>query len=225
MRERRFVLAMVLIAVAILLFGLTLAYAGQVTTTTVPAGSALKLQPVAVTSETVRVNWSDAPRGTHVYLTTATQNCTQPSGVVGTANGSSGSFSTLVDPGRTYLLFACGGFQFRTATLNYSVSGGLGFAELLGILSLLAGLVVLYLSLRPDYGREGDDTRIPTDRRRRQSIAAALSSSLRRVREARAQPSAPPQRRSPRLVQRCPECGRIYTFHVHATCPACGANL
>ncbi len=225
MRERRFVLAMVLFIVAILLFGLTLVYAGQVTTTTVPAGSADKLQTVAVTSETLLVNWSGAPRGTFVYLTTGTQNCSRPSGVVGTANGSAGSFSARVDPGRTYLLFACGGVQFRTATLSYSVSGGIGLAELLGVLSLVAGLLVLYLSLRPDYGSEGDDPRRPTDRRQRQSIAAALSSSLRREREARAQPSAPAQRRSPRLVQRCPECGRIYTFHVHATCPACGASL
>lgn len=225
MRDRRFVLAMVLVVLAILLFGLTLVYAGQVSTTTVPAGSALKLRPGTVTSETVRVNWSDAPRGTHVYLTTGAQNCTQPSGVVGTANGSSGSFSTLVDPGRTYLLFACGGFQFRTATLNYSFSGGIGFAELFGALSLVAGIVVLYLSLRPDYGREGEETRLPTDRRQRRSIAAALSASLRREREARSQPSAPLLRRSPRLVQRCPECGRIYSFHLHATCPACGANL
>ncbi len=224
MRDRLFVLAMVLLIVAILLFGVTIVLGVQVTTTTVPAGSALKVRPSTLTSETIRVNWTDAPRGTHVYLITGNAVCTTPTGVVGTGNGTAGSFSVSVDPGRTYLLYACGGTSYRTANLSFSASGGISVLELLGGLSLVAGLVLLILSLRPDYRGEVDEAGRPTSRARK-SVAAALGAAMRLKREALARPGQPSSRQWSRTVQACPECGRIYTYRLHATCPACGAVL
>ena len=115
-------------------------------TQNVPAGSAWSLTPKTIGSASVTITWTGAPPGAAVYLVTGTPVCGNPGGVVATGSGISGTITATLNPGTTYLLYACSGASYASASFTYTASGfsylnlGAGAALVLGAALMVLGL-------------------------------------------------------------------------------------
>jgi hypothetical protein len=106
-----------------------------------------------LTQMTANVRWAGAASGTETYLVV---NANAPFGfacggggmLVAEGQGPAGSFSAGVQPGTSYLLYACVGTHPESLSFNLTLSGGVTVGEIVGGVGLAAGGVVLVIGLK-----------------------------------------------------------------------------
>jgi len=148
LRKGPLVIAILLIVVSLILFGISAA-ANQPLTQDVKSGSAWVITPQTLNPLTLTVSWNTSTGAGHVYLMTGQPTCTKPSGVVVNATGGHGTFSHTVNPGKSYNIYACGTMGYISSNFTVSESGGFSWLDLLGTVLIVIGLLFLVLAFIP----------------------------------------------------------------------------
>lgn len=110
--------------------------------TVVRPGSALVISPIGLAGGPFSGSWSGAPAGTTVYITTASNDCRNLSGIVSSSTGSDGSISASLALGTTYYVFGCSSGNPTAITMTYSYIG-LSYFIALGIVLAVIGAILL----------------------------------------------------------------------------------
>lgn len=170
MRKGRFIAGVVLLLIGIGLVGLSLAVNASTSSQTVPAGSAWVITPTSSSAVTADISWTANNASTQTYLVTGTAVCSDPTGVVASGSGASGSFSATLSPGGHYSLYACSGASYETAQFSMTISGGISLGEIIGAVLLVLGGLLVFLGIRR--GKDDEGARGPDRRRSRAGSAA-----------------------------------------------------
>lgn len=147
-RRGPLIAAIVLIVIALILYGISAAV-NQPTTVSVKPGQAWQLSPQTLNSVTVSVQYQTSTGSGHTYLMTGQPTCIRPAGVVVNASGGKGTFSAVVQPGKTYNVYSCGASGYIAANYTASLSGGFGWFDLLATILLVIGILFLILAFIP----------------------------------------------------------------------------
>lgn len=147
MRKGLFVTSVIVLIIGIGLVALSV-YAGEVPTKNdIPAGQDLALLPSGVGPVYLSLSWSNAAAGSTIYVTSDAASCVNPTGIVASGTGASGSLSATLNSGSTYHLYACSGASSTSVTLTYTYFG-FSILFIIGIVLAVIGIVLMIVSLR-----------------------------------------------------------------------------
>lgn len=148
-RGPHLLVGVVLVVVGVLVVAASAAVSSRPRTEVLPAGGTWTISPTTLSEVTAHVSWTGGSNHTHVFLVWKTPDCSLPVGVAGSGSGATGSFSVILEPSTTYILYACSG-QGAAPPLLFTLvlTGGLTIAIVIAGMLIVVGLVLIVVGLR-----------------------------------------------------------------------------